>query len=286
MVQSIRRNSQRIGRMTLVLAALVLVLSAALPALAQDTVVVLTGNNVNLRGLPGTYGQVLSVVPIATTLTATAISEDGLWLQVAYDGLSGWIALSYVTLQEGYLAYLPVAADPVASVLVESETEADDSTSDLDLLIALWASINGDSTATTTATTTTSTTSTTTSAVNANGLPKVIITFPTSGLELPNDQITLTWLARSGAASYRIEVYSDQTENPYSATYRTTGTSFSVRTSGLPARSTGWGYWFEVSALDSTGRVIAADRIWGMRIDRSPSTPSGGFSGRFPFPRP
>ena len=283
MVQSIRRNSQRIGRLALVLAALVMVFSGALPALAQDTVVVLTGNNVNLRGLPGTYGQVLTVVPIDTTLTATAISEDGLWLQVAYDGLSGWIALSYVTLQGGYLAYLPVASDPVASVLVESETETDDTTSDLDLLIALWASINGDDTATTT---TTTSTSTTTSAVNANGLPKVIITFPTSGLELPNDQITLTWLARSGAASYRIEVYSDQAENPYSVTYRTTGTSFSVRTSGMPARSTGWGYWFEVSALDSTGRVIAADRIWGMRIDRSPSTPSGGFSGRFPFPRP
>ena len=285
MVQSIRRNPRLWGNLAVALVIVLTAFSAALPALAQDTVVVLTTNNVNMRTLPGTYGQIITVIPVNAELTATAISEDGLWLTVAYDGLSGWISQDYVTVESGYLSTLPVAADLVVSALTTGEvTTEETATSDLDLLIALWESINN-GTASSTATTSSSTTSTSISTVNANGLPKVIITSPTSGLDLPADQITLTWMAVSGAASYRIEVYADQASNVYSATYRTTGTSFSVPTNGMASRAQGWGYWFEVSALDSTGQVIAADRIWGMRIDRSQRAP-GGFGSRFPFPRP
>ncbi len=267
-----RRGLTIVGIVLLVLIGLV----AALPASADSGVVVVTTDNVNLRSLPGSAGDVLDVIPYGTSLEATAISGSGLWVYVTYGDQPGWINLDYVTVAEGALSDLSVDED-LEDEEVENLVEEAES-GDVEALFDLWESLYGTSDAADDSASTSSSTSSSSSSLESD----MIITWPTSGLDLPADQVTVTWLAVRGADSYRIEAYSDQAAVVYTVTYRTSGTSLSVPTGGMPARAEGWGYWIEVSALDEDGDVIAQDRVWGRRIEStaSSSPARGGFPPR------
>jgi uncharacterized protein YraI len=268
--QNARRGLTIIGIVLLVLTGLV----AALPVSAGGGVVVVTTDNVNLRSLPGSAGDVLDVIPYGTELEAEAISANGLWIYVTYDDQPGWINLNYVSVEEGALSDLSVdedLEDEEIDAVVTGDDSDEDEESDIESLFDLWESLYGNDS---------SSSSSTTSSGSSRLQRKMIITWPTSGLDLPADQVTVTWLAVRNADSYRIEVYSDQAAVVYTVTYRTSGTSLSVPTSGMPSRAEGWGYWIAVSALDEDGDVIAQDRVWGRRVDSSASSSRGGFPPR------
>ncbi len=249
----------------LAIVALLLALLAVSPALAQtSSVTITTTDNVRLRAMPNVYGPPLAVIPYGTQLSGLAISADGAWVSVVYNDVLGWVALDYVTVDAGSLADLPVwgglAVQPPPNIAPPGPA------GEIDDLFALWEALHGVNVDTTE----------TTDTVDA-----LIITEPTSGLDLPSDRVHLAWQAVSGAESYRVEVYSDQAEVTYTASYRTTATSMDVPTGEMPARSLGWGYWIEVTALDKNGNVLAEGSIWGRRVsaDPTPSAPTGGLPG-------
>lgn len=64
--------------------------------IAQNAVTVVTAANANLREGPGlNYNRLIAgVIPANTTLSADAISDDGLWARVDYQGQVGWVAKS------------------------------------------------------------------------------------------------------------------------------------------------------------------------------------------------
>ncbi len=245
----------------LAIVALLLALLVVSPVLAQtNSVTVTTTDNVNLRAMPGAYSPRLAVIPYGTQLTGLAVSADGLWVSVVYYDVLGWVALEYVTVDSGSLADLPIwggVAPPTNGAPPPGPA------GEIDDLFALWEALHGVSTEATEETTET--------------VDELIITEPTSGLDLPSDQVHLAWQAVSGAESYRVEVYSDQAEVTYTASYRTTATSMDVPTSEMPARSLGWGYWIEVTALDKNGDVLAEGSIWGRRVSADPTSAAPTF---------
>lgn len=86
-------------------------LRASLPSSLRDKVVIVeTGYNLNLRPSPS-YDEdvdIDEVIPYETELPAFAISEDGAWIVVYYDGQFGWVLLDYVTVIDGSLSTLEV----------------------------------------------------------------------------------------------------------------------------------------------------------------------------------
>ncbi len=263
MKQEQMNMGQLIRRRNGVLAIIVLLLAllAVSPVLAQtNSVTITTIDNVNLRAMPAARSPRLAVIPYGTQLTGLAISADGLWVSVVYDDVLGWVSLEYVTVDAGSLADLPVwgglTPPPANGAPPGPAGEIDD-------LFALWESLHGVNVDT---------------AETTDTPDEVIITEPASGLDLPSDRVHLVWQAVSGAESYRVEVYSDQAEVTYTASYRTTATSMDVPTSEMPARSLGWGYWIEVTALDKNGNVLAEGSIWGRRVsaDAAPSASTFG----------
>jgi hypothetical protein len=265
MKQEQMNMGQLIRRQKGVLASIVLLLALLVvsPVLAQtNSVTITTTDNVNLRAMPGARSPRLAVIPYGTQLTGLAVSADGLWVSVVYYDVLGWVSLEYVTVDSGSLADLPIwggLAQPPAN-----DAPPPGPAGEIDALFALWEALHGVSTTATEETTET--------------VDALIITAPTSGLDLPSDRVHLVWQAVSGAESYRVEVYSDQAEVTYTASYRTTATSMDVPTSEMPARSLGWGYWIEVTALDKNGNVLAEGSIWGRRVSADP-TPSASTFG-------
>jgi uncharacterized protein YgiM (DUF1202 family) len=80
-------------------AALVLLLAAALPALAQDTLpaTVYTTRNVFLRAGPGVGWRILAEMPGEEALTV--LSQSNVWFQVRRaNGTEGWVSGSYVSI--------------------------------------------------------------------------------------------------------------------------------------------------------------------------------------------
>jgi hypothetical protein len=77
-----------------VLALVVLLMLASL-SLAQE-VRVRTNSNTRLREAPSTTAVILNTIPRGTVLVAEALTIDKGWIQVTYQGQTGWIATRLV----------------------------------------------------------------------------------------------------------------------------------------------------------------------------------------------
>lgn len=95
-----RFNAVRVLAMGLLLT---LLLGMTLPVLAQGGVTVRTTTNLRLRAEPTTTAPVLVVIPFRTSLTALALSADRQWVQVSYNGATGWVARRYLRVTAGSL---------------------------------------------------------------------------------------------------------------------------------------------------------------------------------------
>lgn len=84
---------------------------AAETAQAQGGITVITNSILNLRAGPGTNFEVLASVPARTKLTAFARNEASDWVRVEFNGLVGWLAVRYLTL-EGRVRTLPTGDVP------------------------------------------------------------------------------------------------------------------------------------------------------------------------------
>ena len=75
---------------------------------------IVTRYNINMRAEPMLDAALVTVVPFGTTLTPEARSDNGdLWLQVTYEGQTGWLLTSLVNVS-GNIESLPVEPLPTA----------------------------------------------------------------------------------------------------------------------------------------------------------------------------
>lgn len=70
---------------------------------------VITRLNGNLRAAPSGDADILTVIPFGTTLTVAARTEGNNWMQVTYDGKTGWISSGVLDFTQGNVANLPVS---------------------------------------------------------------------------------------------------------------------------------------------------------------------------------
>ena len=63
----------------------------------QPTYTVTDGNNLNMRGGPGTDYDKIGQVPASTGVTALGTNEDGSWVVVNYDGKYGWLKAEFLS---------------------------------------------------------------------------------------------------------------------------------------------------------------------------------------------
>lgn len=54
------------------------------------------GNNLNMRGGPGTDYDKIGQVPASTGVTALGTNEDGSWIVVNYNGTYGWLKTEFL----------------------------------------------------------------------------------------------------------------------------------------------------------------------------------------------
>lgn len=76
------------------------------------------GANLNLRYEPSTESEVIASIPNGTIVTATRQTDDGEWMEVAYDGTVGWIDADLANVLSGELDGI------VAAVETESNDKA------------------------------------------------------------------------------------------------------------------------------------------------------------------
>ena len=62
----------------------------------QPTYTVTDGNNLNMRGGPGTDYDKIGQVPASTSVTALGTNEDGSWVVVNYNGTYGWLKTEFL----------------------------------------------------------------------------------------------------------------------------------------------------------------------------------------------
>lgn len=98
-------NRTRFG--LIVLTALLL-LALALPALAQNSTSITTIARLRLRAEPTTRSESLAVIPVNTTLNALAVNASLTWVQVNFNGRTGWVSTRFISVTSGSLAGLPV----------------------------------------------------------------------------------------------------------------------------------------------------------------------------------
>jgi len=67
-----------------------------------------TTGNVNLRSVPSTQGDVLVIIPFSTDLTATGRTSNSNWVQVNYNGQTGWITSAVYSVSRGNVVSLPI----------------------------------------------------------------------------------------------------------------------------------------------------------------------------------
>lgn len=82
------------------------------PAAVVEGIAATTRPNLRLRVGPSTAYEILTTVPAGTTVPVLARNAAGDWIQVTYQGQTGWMAAWYTTLSGGTLDQLPVQAAP------------------------------------------------------------------------------------------------------------------------------------------------------------------------------
>jgi dienelactone hydrolase/uncharacterized protein YraI len=93
-------------RRILLLIGLILVLASVGTVSAQSTVTVITLNELRLRSGPGTQFDVITKVPVNTTLTADARNPASDWVRVNYNGQVGWLFVGQLRVR-GRVSTLP-----------------------------------------------------------------------------------------------------------------------------------------------------------------------------------
>jgi uncharacterized protein YraI len=71
-------------------------------------IVAMTLFNVNLREAPTTTSARLVTIPFNAQLGLLSRSEDGNWVQVMYNNITGWVAQNLLTFTQGDVETLPV----------------------------------------------------------------------------------------------------------------------------------------------------------------------------------
>lgn len=105
-------------RVVLSILCISLLLGAAMPALAQESVQVRTIDNLRLRAAPSTASQILAVAPYNTVVEAIAISPTARWVRVRYAGMEGWMSRAWLALVQGRYSYLPVSVESTPPAVI------------------------------------------------------------------------------------------------------------------------------------------------------------------------
>jgi uncharacterized protein YraI len=104
------------------------VLRAAAAPSAQTTVtsdVVATALfNVNLREAPTTNSARLVTIPFNSQLGLLSRSEDGNWVQVQFNNITGWVAENLLTFTQGNFETLPIMLPDGSLTFAEQATPA------------------------------------------------------------------------------------------------------------------------------------------------------------------
>ncbi len=64
---------------------------------ASVTCIAVVNYNLRLRAAPDADAETLLTIPFSTSVILSARSEDGLWLQTEYEGVSGWVVSEFLT---------------------------------------------------------------------------------------------------------------------------------------------------------------------------------------------
>lgn len=83
------------------------------------TVVLNAGANLNLRLNPSTSAGSIALIPSGTQFVVTGQNESGDWLQAEYQGQTGWVSSTFVTLTYNGVAYR-VASLPVVVTVTQT----------------------------------------------------------------------------------------------------------------------------------------------------------------------
>jgi uncharacterized protein YraI len=95
---------------------------------SSDNVVVITRFNTSLRAEPATSATRLAIIPFNTQLAVNARNADGTWVQVTYDGETGWVLASLLFFSQGTvdtLNAIDAAGNPVAIATPAAEATAE-----------------------------------------------------------------------------------------------------------------------------------------------------------------
>jgi uncharacterized protein YgiM (DUF1202 family) len=70
---------------------------------------VITRFNANLRASASLQGDIIAIIPFETVLTGDGRTRNGNWMRVTYEGETGWLLLSLVTIRNnGNIDTLPI----------------------------------------------------------------------------------------------------------------------------------------------------------------------------------
>ena len=73
------------------------------------------GSNLHLRRNPDPASESLALIPAGTQLVVEGVNDTGEWYQVTYNGVTGWISSTYVSLTYNGNAYNPASLQVLAT---------------------------------------------------------------------------------------------------------------------------------------------------------------------------
>jgi len=73
------------------------------------------GSNLHLRRNPDPASESLALIPSGTQLVVEGVNDTGEWYQVTYNGVTGWISSTYVSLTFNGRAYDPASLQVLAT---------------------------------------------------------------------------------------------------------------------------------------------------------------------------
>jgi uncharacterized protein YraI len=95
---------------------------------SSDNVVIITRFNTSLRAEPAASAARLAIIPFNTELAVNARNADGTWVQVTYDGETGWVLANLLFFSQGTvdsLNAIDAAGNPVAIATPAAEATAE-----------------------------------------------------------------------------------------------------------------------------------------------------------------